>query len=315
MLQRCGQILPKAPIVSLSPLKYSEQFFKGVLARSSTVKLAKECNGICLAPAPKYQLEAMMTDIFGRPLKMIPVPQELFGQPLRIDLLQRVVEWERQGIRGLSNPVKVRSEVRGSGRKPFNQKGTGRARMGSIRSPINRGGGIVHGPKKRSFALDIPKKLRRLALKVMLSTKFQEGKVLFWDNAQLDDYHSKRFKDVVNGAATDSMLIIDPAPTDRNIRLSSRKYPYVTIRRPARLFITEVMRRGTLVITQEGMHHLELWLSSSRELRAQWKDSVNMRTHRARKLKQYMKKQEVIRRKRALVLERARKQLSSSSSS
>lgn len=111
----------------------------------------------------------------------------VFGRPLRPDILQRVVNYQRRLWWQGTAKTKTRAEVRGGGRKPWKQKGTGRARHGSIRSPIWRGGGRAHGPVPHSHAIALPKRVRRLGLQTALSAKYQQGDLLLVDSLDLDN--------------------------------------------------------------------------------------------------------------------------------
>jgi len=116
-----------------------------------------------------------------------PLAASVWGQPLRPDLVHRVVVWQQKNARTTLYKAKDRAEVRGGGRKPWRQKGTGRARHGSIRSPLWRGGGVAHGPVFRDWSIDLPKRLRRLGLCVALSAKARDGRVACLDALPLAD--------------------------------------------------------------------------------------------------------------------------------
>ena len=109
--------------------------------------------------------------------------RDTFGQPLRRDILHRVVTWQRAGWRAGNASTKTKGEVSGSGRKPFQQKGRGAARQGSLRNPHFVGGGRAHGPRTRDWSYSLNKKVRRLGIKVALSTKYAQVSAWMWDGS------------------------------------------------------------------------------------------------------------------------------------
>jgi large subunit ribosomal protein L4 len=119
-------------------------------------------------------------------LGAVTVDGEVFGAPSRVDILQRVVRWQLANRRAGTNKTKTRTEVSGSTRKPWKQKGSGRARVGDIRAPQWRGGYRVHGPVLRDFSYSLPKKVRAMGLRVALSTKLREGKLAIVDSLDVD---------------------------------------------------------------------------------------------------------------------------------
>jgi len=152
--------------------------------------------------------------------------------------------------------TKERSEVRGSGQKPYRQKGTGRARAGSRRSPLWRGGGVVFGPRPRSYAYKIPKKLRKQALKMALTSKLQEKALTVVDKLDLETVKTKRFVEVIGALGTREALIV----TDReleNLELSSRNVPHVKVVRWEGLNVYDILRFKHLVLLEPSVKQLE----------------------------------------------------------
>lgn len=119
-------------------------------------------------------------------LETVTLDGNVFGAPTRVDILQRVVRWQLACRRAGTNKTKTRTEVSGSTRKPWKQKGSGRARVGDIRAPQWRGGYRVHGPKLRDFSYSLPKKVRAMGLRVALSTKLREGKLAIVDSLDVE---------------------------------------------------------------------------------------------------------------------------------
>lgn len=251
-------------------------------------------------PGLQAQPVAWVSSVTSHRVGVCHLPAELFAQPIRLDILQRAVEWERSRARADRTAVKNRSQVRGSGRKPHPQKGTGRARQGSIRSPINRGGGKAHAPPARSFAIDIQKKLRRLALKVLLSTKLLEDRIIILDSTKLNSPRAKPFRDVVKSLGTDSFLLVDREDgTDSSFLMASGNFEHIQVIKPSDLLVTEAMRKRTLVITKEGLEDLELWLSTHPVHRYVWRSRVNsLKTIRTEERRTVLKEKSRIRHKR-----------------
>jgi large subunit ribosomal protein L4 len=122
----------------------------------------------------------------GKKVSQVDLKDEIYNVPVKSSVLHEVVTMQLAGKRAGSAAVKHRSDVSGSQRKLFRQKGTGRARRGNIKSPLLRGGGVVFGPDPKSWAYKVPKKVRRLALKMALSSKLQEEAILVLDNLELE---------------------------------------------------------------------------------------------------------------------------------
>ena len=145
----------------------------------------------------------------GEKLKELEVKSAFLTEKLNLPLLQEVVNWQLARRRSGDHKVKNRSEARGGGKKPFRQKGTGRARQGSIRSPILRGGGVAHGPKKRSYDWSLPKKVRQKALRNALSYMFQEKKLIFVENMESKTAKTKELALRFKTMKWDKALLVD----------------------------------------------------------------------------------------------------------
>ena len=145
----------------------------------------------------------------GQKLKELEVKSVFLTEKLNLSLLHEVVNWQLARRRSGDHKVKNRSEARGGGKKPFRQKGTGRARQGSIRSPILRGGGVAHGPKKRSYDWSLPKKVRQKALRNALSYMFQEKKLIFVENMESKTAKTKELALRFKNMKWDKALLVD----------------------------------------------------------------------------------------------------------
>lgn len=175
----------------------------------------------------------------------------VFGAEVREHLLYAAVRYQRAKARSGTHKAKERAEVRGGGKKPWRQKGTGRARQGSTRSPQWRGGGVVHGPRNRSHAFKLNKKVRRLALISALSRRVQESAVVVLDQWELTEPKTKQVTELMARFDLPDMLVV--APRDRCLELSMRNLPNVTFLPPEGLNVYDVLRRTRLVLTRSAV--------------------------------------------------------------
>src|ERR671934_1577078 len=144
----------------------------------------------------------------------IELAEEVFGLPVRRDILARVVNWQLAKRRAGTHKTKTISEISGTTKKPYRQKGTGRARQGSLRSPQFRGGAVIFGPVVRSHEFGLQKKVRRLALKTALSAKQAEGKLIVLEAAKLEEAKTKALAQRLDKLGWASVLIIDGPTVD-----------------------------------------------------------------------------------------------------
>ncbi|MCY0876116.1 MAG: 50S ribosomal protein L4 [Firmicutes bacterium] len=169
------------------------------------------------------------------------------------DVIQSQLASRRAG----THKVKGRSEVRGGGRKPWKQKGTGRARQGSIRSPQWVGGGVVHGPTPRSYAYQLPKKVRRLALRSALTSKVQEGTIVVLDNLSTPDVKTKHMVQALKALGIQKKALLVDADKDQNVYLSLRNLQGVTYSAADSLNVYDLVTCDRLVITTAGVARVE----------------------------------------------------------
>ncbi len=190
----------------------------------------------------------------------VELQEEIFGVPVRGHVLHEVVTWQRACRRAGAASTKSRGEVRGGGRKPWKQKGTGRARSGSTRSPIWRGGGVIFGPKPRSYAFTLPKKVRRLALKMALSSKLQAGQLVVLDAYPHTTPKTKDFIQVLRNFEIAKALIIAPE-AHQALELSARNVPHVQVMLPAGLNVYDILRYEYLVMLKPALAKIEARLA------------------------------------------------------
>ncbi len=187
----------------------------------------------------------------------IELADEVFGLPLRRDILARVVSWQLAKRRAGTHKAKGISDISGTTKKPYKQKGTGRARQGSLRSPQFRGGAVIFGPVVRSHEFDLQKKVRRLGLKTALSAKQAEGKLVVIDAAKLDEAKTKALQERFNALGWESVLIIDGTTVDEGFARAARNLPRVDVLPQQGANVYDILRRDTLVLTREGAQQLE----------------------------------------------------------
>jgi large subunit ribosomal protein L4 len=187
----------------------------------------------------------------------IELADEVFGLPIRRDILARVANWQLAKRRAGTHKTKGISEIRGTTKKPYKQKGTGRARQGSLRSPQFRGGARIFGPVSRSHAFDLQKKVRRLGLKMALSAKLDEGKLAVIDAARIAEPKTKALRAKLAALRWDSVLIIDGSVIEENFARATRNLPRVDLLPQQGANVYDILRRDTLVLTREAVRHLE----------------------------------------------------------
>lgn len=180
----------------------------------------------------------------------------VFNVPVKPGVLHEVVTMQLANRRAGNAAVRHRSDVVGSGRKLFKQKGTGRARRGDIKSPLLRGGGSVFGPDPRSYAYKVPKKVRRLALKMALSTKLQSEDLLVLDAFSLDEIKTKAFVSVLNTLGVSNVLIVSD-DKDAQLTLSSRNVPKVKVMPTEGLNVYDILKFKKLVLIASSIKNIE----------------------------------------------------------
>jgi large subunit ribosomal protein L4 len=187
----------------------------------------------------------------------IELADEVFGLPVRRDILARVVNWQLAKRRAGTHKTKGISDISGTTKKPYKQKGTGRARQGSLRSPQFRGGARIFGPVVRSHEFDLQKKVRRLGLKTALSSKHAEGKLVVIDAVHIEEAKTKPLRTRLAAFGWDSVLIIDGSVVDPNFARAARNLPKVDVLPQHGANVYDILRRDTLVLTRDAVERLE----------------------------------------------------------
>ncbi len=181
------------------------------------------------------------------------LPETVFGAPVKPHVLHAVVRMQLNGRRQGTADTKGRSDVSGGGKKPWKQKGTGRARSGSTRSPLWRHGGTVFGPQPRSYATEVPKAVRRQALLAALTSKAKDDAVRLLETVALERPNTKAMQQLLAGAGiTGKVLVVLPA-RDEVIEKAARNLPRVQVLTVRGLNVFDVLRADTLVLTPDGV--------------------------------------------------------------
>ncbi len=195
-------------------------------------------------------------NIEAETVDQIDLPDAIFGVAPKKSVLHEVVQMQLACRRAGSASVKHRSDVKGSGKKLFRQKGTGRARRGDIKDPLLRGGGSIFGPDPRSYAYSMPKKKRRLALKMALSAKLQSNELLVLKDFVLEKIGTKAFVGVLRALQIDEALIVTDS-LDVKLELSARNVPYVKVMRSEGLNVYDVLKYKHLVLLEPSVEAIE----------------------------------------------------------
>lgn len=192
----------------------------------------------------------------GAKVSEIDLADEIFNVPVKQHVLHEVVIMQLANRRAGTSSTKGRSEVRGGGAKPYRQKGTGRARAGTRSSPLWRGGGVVFGPRPRSYAYKVPKKVRRQALKMALTSKLQDNALIVVDKLDLETVKTKPFVEVMEALRAKAALIVTDQKLE-NLELSSRNVPNVKVVRSEGLNVYDILKFQHLILLEPSVKQLE----------------------------------------------------------
>ena len=187
----------------------------------------------------------------------VDLDDAVFGAEVRRDILARAVNWQLAKRRQGSHKVKDRSEISGGGKKPFNQKGGGRARQGTTRAPQMRGGGTVFGPKPRDHAHKLPRKVRAMALRVALSAKQAEGKLVILDSATMKAPKTAELNKNLKALAWTKPLLVDGDDLDFNFFMAARNVPGIDVLPSGGVNVYDILRHDTLVLTKSAVAKLQ----------------------------------------------------------
>ncbi len=187
--------------------------------------------------------------------------EDVFGVQVKTHVLHEVVLYQLNKRRAGTAQIKGRSDVRGGGKKPWRQKGTGRARAGTNRSPVWRGGGTIHGPHPRDYEMRIPKKVRRLALKMALTQKLIDNELTVLDALLFERIKTKDFVEILNRFEFHKTLVVLPQ-SDEAVEKSARNIPNVKVLRSEGINVYDLLNYHNVLLTQETIAKIEESLAS-----------------------------------------------------
>ena len=195
-------------------------------------------------------------NVKGKQVSQVELADDVFSVPVKSSVLHEVVTMQLANRRAGTAAVKHRSDITGSRRKLYRQKGTGRARRGDIKSPLLRGGGVVFGPDGRNYKYQVPKKVKKLALKMALSSKFNEKELVVLDRFELEEIKTKEFVGALDALKLKSALIVTDEKNE-NLELSSRNVRGVKVLRSEGLNVYDILKYRTLVLLEPAVKNIE----------------------------------------------------------
>lgn len=196
----------------------------------------------------------------GKKVSETQLSDEIFNTPVKKSVLHEVVRSQLVAKREGTAACKTRGMVKGSTKKLFRQKGTGNARAGSVKSPLRKGGGVIFGPSQRSYAIKVPKKVRKLALKMALSSKVEDNTIYVIDDFNLDSIKTKNLVKVLNALSLEDLLIVSDAE-DTNLLLSSRNISDVKVIKTEGLNVYDILKFKNLLLVESTIKNIEGRLS------------------------------------------------------
>ncbi|XP_061340810.1 uncharacterized protein LOC133287258 [Gastrolobium bilobum] len=250
--ERSGLLLARSMIqrfsTSILPPRPDEGAFPSDLLSKKPLATSERSIGLC------QDLLIPVTNFHNEDKGFMVLAGDVFDMPIRKDIIHRVVRWQLAKRQQGTHSTKTISEVSGTGRKPWNQKGTGRARHGSLRGPQFRGGATMHGPKPRSHAFKLNKKVRRLGLKIAMSARAAEGKLLVFEDLELPTHKTRNivnyFKQMED---TKKLLLVDGGPIDEKLKLATQNLHYVNVLPSIGLNVYSILLHDTLVMSREAV--------------------------------------------------------------
>ncbi|MCK9229938.1 MAG: 50S ribosomal protein L4 [Syntrophales bacterium] len=195
-------------------------------------------------------------DINRNEVGEVDLDDRVFAVPVNTDVIYEVVTMQRAQRRSGTASTKRRGDVHGGGKKPWRQKGTGRARAGTIRSPLWKGGGVVFGPHPRSYSFKVPRKVRKAALKSALSMKLKENQLIILREFPMEEIRTKRFKEVMDRfELAKTLFVLDRE--DTVLDKSSRNIPDVKMMRAEGINVYDLLRYDTVVLMEPSVKMIE----------------------------------------------------------
>lgn len=186
----------------------------------------------------------------------ITLEKSVFGVEVQESILHAMIKYQRNKARAGTHKTKQRHEISGTGKKPHPQKGTGRARAGDKKRNIDRGGAVVHGPVVRDHSTNLPKKVRQLALKMALSAKAADGKLIIIDDAKAKDHKTKPMAAALGNFGFNSAVIVAGTEVDVNFARATANLPRIDVLPSQGANVYDILRRDTLVLTKDAVNDL-----------------------------------------------------------
>jgi large subunit ribosomal protein L4 len=202
-------------------------------------------------------MELKVTTLDGKSAGKVSVSDDVFGLEPRADILHRMVRYQELKRQQGTHNTRQRSDVTGTTKKMYRQKGTGGARHGDKKAPIFRGGGKAFGPSPRSHAIDLPKKVRALALKHALSAKAKADAIVVIDDATSSDGKTKALVAQLSGLGLNSALVIGGSQIDENFGRAAQNIPHIDVLPIQGINVYDILRRDKLVLTKAAIEALE----------------------------------------------------------
>ncbi|HKL82578.1 MAG TPA: 50S ribosomal protein L4 [Desulfobacter sp.] len=196
----------------------------------------------------------------GAKVSEVELPDEIFSIPVKTSVLHEVVRSQLVSKREGTAASKTRGMISGSTKKLFRQKGTGNARAGSVKSPLRKGGGVIFGPSPRSYEIKVPKKVRKLALKMALSVKVSDSRLFVIDALELEEIKTKALADLLSTLKLDDLLIVSDTD-DAKLTLSSRNIPDVKVIKTEGLNVYDILKFKNLLLVESSIENIKGRLS------------------------------------------------------
>jgi large subunit ribosomal protein L4 len=201
-------------------------------------------------------MKVSVINLDNQAVGQIDLNESIFGLEPDVSILHRVVLWQRARKQSGKHKTKGISEISGTTKKPYKQKGTGSARHGSLRSPQFRGGATIFGPLVRSHEHDLPKKVRKLGLKMALSSKLKEGKLIVLDNADLNSYKTATLVNTMAKITNGSSLIIDADNVNQNLLLAASNPRHINVLPQCGANVYDILLHDNLILTKAAVEEL-----------------------------------------------------------
>ncbi len=199
-------------------------------------------------------MKEKINNLDNKALKDVTLDNSIFGVEVKKEIIYRMIRYQLAKRRSGNHKTKGISEISGTTKKPFKQKGTGSARQGSKRSPQMRGGAVIFGPQVRSHAHKLPKKIKQLALKMAISKKIKDGKFKIIDELKISKPKTSLFKNKLKNLKIDSALFIDSSIADKNFLIASKNIPKIDVLPLVGINVYDIFRRDYLIFSESALN-------------------------------------------------------------